>query len=133
MDSGALWREGRTRATAGTAKASGALQPTSYSCSASNRRAHSVRFKHSIQRVVRGRRYLELAPQLDDLTSQPWQLEPVAAFEIQRHRCLHGRRGMANEVEDPLEGVRGQRNAVGASDFDHFPKCRNKDRTNVGI
>src|SRR4029450_448420 len=52
-------------------------------------RAHPVQLEHGIDGVARGSRNAQLAPEDADLAGQPVELEPVAAFEIVRHRRLH--------------------------------------------
>src|SRR6185437_2725550 len=51
----------------------------------SSRRPQDVRLQQRVEDVVGRRRYAQVAAELDDLAREPGQLQPVAAFEVERH------------------------------------------------
>ena len=68
-------------------------------------RTHDIGLQHRVHHSVRGRRNAKLTPELDDLAVEPGQFEAIAAIEIERHRRLHGRWRMADEIENLVHGV----------------------------
>src|SRR5207245_1075670 len=79
------------------------------------------------------RRDAELLAELDDLAAEPGQLQPVAALEIERHRCLHGWWHVAGEFADALDRVGRQRYCFGARDSDGFPPGSLENHTYIRI
>jgi len=49
------------------------------------RHAHDVRLQERVQHAVDGCRHPECLAELDHLAAEPGKLQPIAAFEIERH------------------------------------------------